>query len=308
MPTGKRLKIALVCSHGGHLTEMETLWPALEGYDCLLITYRCERTEGSTLCEHKYLLANIGTNVALLAKAFIQAVGILLRERPDIVISTGAEIAEKKIGDWVDQRARTRSFSRPVARVAGQVWDQGSLPGRVDMILVTVGMHNHPFDRLVKAADEMAAAVEERVIIQRGVSRYEPRFCDSFDFVDEATMQGWLSEARVVIAHGGAGSILRTLEADKGLVLVPRRKCFGEIIDDHQLELTEALARQGRAVVVADPTQRTLCAAVVEAEHPGSVAPASTDLKRGLEKWLLEQASRVTPRHQKWTFRRQGRG
>jgi UDP-N-acetylglucosamine transferase subunit ALG13 len=36
------------------------------------------------------------------------------------------------------------------------------------MILVTVGMHDQGFDRLVRAADELAAQIEEQVFIQYG--------------------------------------------------------------------------------------------------------------------------------------------
>lgn len=121
----KRPKIALVCSHGGHLTEMEMLSPALDGYDCSLITYRCIRTEELPLWQHKYLLNNIGTSIARMIKAFVQAIIILFRERPDVVLSTGAEIAIPFL--WVGRflgartvyiesccRIRTRSGTGPL--------------------------------------------------------------------------------------------------------------------------------------------------------------------------------------------------
>jgi UDP-N-acetylglucosamine:LPS N-acetylglucosamine transferase len=87
------MKLALVCSHGGHLTEMQMLWPAFEGHECILISYRCQRTEELSFGGHKYLLGNIGTNVARMTVAFAHAAYILLREHPDVVLSTGAEIA-----------------------------------------------------------------------------------------------------------------------------------------------------------------------------------------------------------------------
>jgi hypothetical protein len=59
------------------------------------------------------------------------------------------------------------------------------LSGRTDLILVTIGMHDAPFDRLVRAADEMASRIEESVVIQRGVSRYMATFSKCFDFANE---------------------------------------------------------------------------------------------------------------------------
>ena len=47
------------------------------------------------------------------------------------------------------------------------------------MIFVTLGTHEQPFNRLVKAIDELKenGIVTEDVVIQTGFSTYEPRFC-----------------------------------------------------------------------------------------------------------------------------------
>ena len=85
------MKIALVCSHGGHLTEMLYLMDAFEGYEVFFITYDNFRTRD--LPYPKYLLENIGTNPIKMIKAFFQIGRILAKEKPSVVISTGSEIA-----------------------------------------------------------------------------------------------------------------------------------------------------------------------------------------------------------------------
>ena len=47
------------------------------------------------------------------------------------------------------------------------------------MIFVTVGTHEQPFNRLIKAIDDMKrkGCITTRVIMQTGFSTYEPRFC-----------------------------------------------------------------------------------------------------------------------------------
>jgi len=85
-----KMKICLVCSHGGHLTEILRLGEAFEGHDTFFITYDSKRTQG---LEHKYLLRNIGTNPLIMAQAFISILRILLREKPQLIVSTGSEIA-----------------------------------------------------------------------------------------------------------------------------------------------------------------------------------------------------------------------
>ncbi len=165
------------------------------------------------------------------------------------------------------------------------------------MIFVTVGQHPEGFDRLVQAADEMAALVEESVIIQRGGTQYVPKFAQHFDFVTEAQVQTWLSRARVVISHGGAGSILNVLQMNKPLIVVPRLKRFGEVIDDHQLELAEALSRQGKVMVMMAPSAEALRQAVeqIGPAAPMAAAPLPGDggLQGALRTWLVQRARRV---------------
>lgn len=84
------MKIALVCSHGGHLSEMLLLAAAWEGHETFWITYDSGRTRD---LERAYLLTNIGVNPFRMAIASIRIAWVLFRERPDAVLSTGSEIA-----------------------------------------------------------------------------------------------------------------------------------------------------------------------------------------------------------------------
>jgi beta-1,4-N-acetylglucosaminyltransferase len=85
------MKIALVCSHGGHLTEMLYLKEAFKENEIFFITYDSIRT--SNLSHKKYLIKNIGNSYLRMMLAFLKIGNILLNERPDIIVSTGSEIA-----------------------------------------------------------------------------------------------------------------------------------------------------------------------------------------------------------------------
>jgi len=85
------MKIALVCSHGGHLTEMLYLMEAFEGHDVFFVTYDNPRTRA--LKYRKYLLKNIGTNPFRMIVALVKFLVIFKKERPKLVVSTGSEIA-----------------------------------------------------------------------------------------------------------------------------------------------------------------------------------------------------------------------
>ena len=84
------MKICMVCSHGGHLTEMLYLIEAFEGHDTFFITYDSARTRE---LERRHLLRNIGKNPLLMVYTFFLTLRILLKERPKLIVSTGSEIA-----------------------------------------------------------------------------------------------------------------------------------------------------------------------------------------------------------------------
>jgi UDP-N-acetylglucosamine:LPS N-acetylglucosamine transferase len=85
------MKIALVCSHGGHFTEMLHLVDAFLGHDVFFITYKSQRT--AEMPYRKYLLKDIGRHSTRLLLSIPTILRILIKERVDVIVSTGSEIA-----------------------------------------------------------------------------------------------------------------------------------------------------------------------------------------------------------------------
>lgn len=84
------MKVCLVCSHGGHLTELLQMSEAFEGCTTFYITYDAASTRQ---LPNAYLFENIGVNPFLMLKSLPRILRILLRERPELIASNGAEIA-----------------------------------------------------------------------------------------------------------------------------------------------------------------------------------------------------------------------
>jgi len=119
------------------------------------------------------------------------------------------------------------------------------------MILVTVGMHTQPFDRLIRKMDEIATATDEEVVMQIGHATYTPRHAQHFRFTTGEEMVRLYQEARVVVAHGGA-SAAEVLRSGTPLIAVPRLASLGEHIDDHQVDFVKAMERKGLARGIYD--------------------------------------------------------
>jgi len=87
------MKICLVCSHGGHLTETLQIMDAFRGHDCFFVTYHSSRDDTVQEQTRAYFTQNIGMNIWRMAKAMVWAPIILRHEKPDVILSLGAEIA-----------------------------------------------------------------------------------------------------------------------------------------------------------------------------------------------------------------------
>ena len=117
------------------------------------------------------------------------------------------------------------------------------------MIFVTVGSIH--YDDLVRRIDEQVQSgrIREKVIIQIGNGTYEPRFCEFFRTAPG--LDSYHAAAALVIGHGGTGTTLEILE--KGLRLISVSN--PGMIDNHQDEFLEALARRGFVTYCKDLEQ-----------------------------------------------------
>ena len=111
------------------------------------------------------------------------------------------------------------------------------------MILFTVGTHEDPFDRLVQAAEVVAVALGERVVVQRGYSSCTAPHCEVLDLVSPSVFRQRVSEARLVVTHAGPATIDLALFLHKPVIVVPRSPAHGEHVDDHQLRFARYLER-----------------------------------------------------------------
>ncbi len=154
------------------------------------------------------------------------------------------------------------------------------------MIFVTVGTHIKGFDRLIKAADEYATISSEKVIIQRGSSPYIPISAQSFQWATSREIESIMIEARVVIAHAGAGTIIQVFQIGKPLIIAPRRRQYGESHNDHQYQLAHALALQRKVVLVMQLTRESLLQAIDQVADLETKTLNNSQLTAALRKQL----------------------
>ncbi|MFR2036541.1 MAG: glycosyltransferase [Anaerobutyricum sp.] len=119
------------------------------------------------------------------------------------------------------------------------------------MIFVTVGTHEQPFNRLVKAVDELKrdGVITEDVVIQTGFSTYEPEYCTWSKLIPYQDMLKNVEDARIVITHGGPASFIMPLQIGKTPIVVPRQHQFNEHVNDHQVEFARNVAERMKTII-----------------------------------------------------------
>jgi UDP-N-acetylglucosamine transferase subunit ALG13 len=284
------MKICLACSSGGHLAQIMELKEVYARYNHFFVSYRSADTIELAEKEKVHYLTNPHRHPILTILNFLQSFKLFIKEKPDIVMTTGAGVAlpmcyiaklfKKKL-IFIESFSRVEKpslfgrlvylianltivqwepllkyykeakYGGPIFNFSGDNVDKAKIKNR---IFVTVGTFSTGFDRLLKEIDMLIEkrVIRENVIAQIGSSKYTPKNYEWFRFASKEVFGDTMKESKIVITHGGVGSITNALKFNKRTIVVPRRKEFGEVVNDHQLEITRELERQGKIIAVYD--------------------------------------------------------
>jgi UDP-N-acetylglucosamine transferase subunit ALG13 len=153
------------------------------------------------------------------------------------------------------------------------------------MIFVSVGTHEAPFDRMLRAVDDLHS--EEELVVQYGPSLVRSDGASEFDYLGFDEVVEYIRQARAVFMHAGVGSVMISLANGKRPIVMARRREFDEHVDDHQVELARRMEASG-LVTVVDDTEALAAALAAAARPPGRVIDAPW-LGDDLSAFLAEQ-------------------
>jgi beta-1,4-N-acetylglucosaminyltransferase len=87
------MKIVMVCSSGGHLTELMALKAATKGHDRFWVTFKSPITRKTLKGEKLYVVEDPRRNPMNFIPLFFKSLQLFWKERPDVVMTTGAGVA-----------------------------------------------------------------------------------------------------------------------------------------------------------------------------------------------------------------------
>ena len=279
----KKKKICFVASGGGHLRQLLQLSPLHADFDYYFVTEQTSLGESvakdhRTLFVPHFAFGQRKTEGFLKfaisgIKNYFASTWFFIKERPDIIISSGAGAAfftlfwgklfRKKI-IYLESIARVTEISL-FGKLAARFADLSIVqwPSMVDKlkgakycspflikdaedgnregVLVTVGTVM-PFDRMVDGVCKLKneGKISSEVAAQIGESEKDFQGIESFPSCEFEELNDRMAKADISICHGGSGSILGSLKAGCRVIAMARKQEFGEHYDDHQLDITKA--------------------------------------------------------------------
>jgi UDP-N-acetylglucosamine transferase subunit ALG13 len=283
------LRVCLAASGGGHLRQLLDLQGAWSPHEVSFVSEdtSLSRSVAATwpidYVPHVALgQGRLGAPVKMVAAGILNAfksLAIVLRRRPQVVISTGAGsvffvlLFARLLGARIvviESFARFEGLSA-FARIAGpfahirivqapalrRFWPKAEVfdplrvlasarPPKSALLFATVGA-TLPFPRLVSSVAELSRSgrIPERVVIQTGVGGERPPDVETFETAPLDTMLDWLRRADIVVCHGGTGSLITALREGCRVIAMPRRFDLGEHYDAHQSEIVRAFVARG---------------------------------------------------------------
>lgn len=130
-------------------------------------------------------------------------------------------------------------------------------------ILVTTGASSeYNFFRLLKAIDSLCdkKIIDcENLIVQSTDQGYKPKNYKLCQMMPNDEFKTVMSNVDIVISHAGTGTIATALKMNKKLILFPRLKEYGELIDDHQLQICQLFADKGYVMLARNEEELKDC-------------------------------------------------
>lgn len=115
------------------------------------------------------------------------------------------------------------------------------------MIYITLGTQPCDFSRCLKMVEKLIRErnITEEVVAQTGHTPYKPQGVRCIDFLSEQEYHDCISRARIIISHAGTGALFSSIKKGKKVIAVARLKKYGEMVNDHQLEIVKKLSAEG---------------------------------------------------------------
>jgi beta-1,4-N-acetylglucosaminyltransferase len=288
------IKIALVCTAGGHFEQMTNLFDFYTKYNHFWITNDNAQTKSVLKNEKSYFLTSAHFKKPWTYLAHIPLIFKIFHfEKPTHILSTGsgrmglipfllAKLLKIKF-IYIETYSRVNNltlfgnfilkFGHPILTqwenkyknctyigpIFKSVTTQEPYSNSGDYIFVSLGTRLEPFTRLLEYIDLLIenGTIRDKVIVQSGNTKYNSEHMEIFDFCSVDKIDQLLINAKFIITQESAGLATKCLKLNKKFIVVPRDYAYGELPakSDMKEDLQYRLEEMGYTKIALDEIQ-----------------------------------------------------
>ena len=152
------------------------------------------------------------------------------------------------------------------------------------MLFVSLGTQDKEFKRLIDYCE--ALNIDEEIIVQAGLTHYRSDKLKILNFIEQDDFEKYLSEARVVICHGGVGTIINALNKGKVVIACPRLAKYHEHHNDHQVEIIKEFEKRGLILALRENDNLADVLKKAETFKPGKYISNTANFVHKLDEYL----------------------
>lgn len=125
------------------------------------------------------------------------------------------------------------------------------------MILILLGTSIYEFNRLLNEVQRCIdnGVINQEIIVQAGGTKFTSEQMKIFDLIAEDELEELMKKSDVIITHGGVGSIVSAVKLRKKVIAVPRLQKYGEVANDHQIQIINNFAKEGFIIGIQDVSE-----------------------------------------------------
>ena len=125
------------------------------------------------------------------------------------------------------------------------------------MIVILLGTQKYSFHRLLEEVQRCIdnGTIKQEVIVQAGGTQFFSKEMKIFTLMEQNELEKLIEKADIIITHGGVGSIVNGVKLHKKVIAVPRYKKYGEVANDHQVQIINTFAKEGFIIGLNDVSE-----------------------------------------------------
>jgi UDP-N-acetylglucosamine transferase subunit ALG13 len=116
---------------------------------------------------------------------------------------------------------------------------------------VSLGNNKKNFYRLLQFVINKESVLPKPIYVQKGHTIFSRKGYKTYKFLSIDKFIQFMSASKIIIIHGGAGSIINALNLKKKPIVMARLKKYNEHVNNHQVDLVKFLCSKKKIFIAS---------------------------------------------------------